>query len=504
MEFFMLAIAAIGLISTAVAGVGFYRKQLTINSVVTSLDRSSVDMIFHGNDLIDADDIIWQMFPNPQNTPTWDDMRTALKPLLPDLPKALTKYDQPPDDTSLGISISNHGANIRVAIQPKVGVEGDWFAMEQSNAFSAPMQSAVMLAPFLMWCLEKDSIFVWGNDTFSLYAKAYGGPSAFADHLSKDVSDANSPRTKRIKLMSPDLRGHQDRWLDITIKETESGRICFAIGVDAVVRAEGAQQNFVQTLSKTFANLTTGLAIFDRDRRLVLFNPALVDLSGVPIDFLSARPAMFEFFDKLRECRIMPEPKSYDDWRERMAKLVAAASDDRFRETWTLASGQTFDITGQPYPDGAIAFLVNDITAEVSLTRGYRAELNTLQSVIDTMDDAVAVFDSQGILTVCNTAYATSWEVDPEACIPETTIVEATQSWKSAFHPSPVWPELRDFVLRSSERASWDTELRGTDGREVICRVDPICHGATLIRFSHPTKTRNGAPETDGLQIVSA
>jgi len=270
------------------------------------------------------------------------------------------------------------------------------------------------------------------------------------------------------------------------------------------VRAEEAQRNFVQTLSKTFANLTTGLAIFDRDRRLVLFNPALIDLSGVSVEFLSGRPALFEFFDKLREQQIMPEPKNYDDWRERMAKLVAAASDDRFRETWNLAGGQTFDVTGRPYPDGAIAFLFNDITAEVSLTRGFRTELETMQSMLDVMEDAVAVFNQQGILTVCNAAYKAMWQVDPDTCLTESTILDATQEWKSAFHPSPVWPELRDFVTTNTERASWDSELRSKDGREVICRIDPICYGATLIRFCRATGQSGASSEKDGLQIVSA
>ena len=270
-----------------------------------------------------------------------------------------------------------------------------------------------------------------------------------------------------------------------------------------MVHAEEAQQNFVQTLSKTFANLTTGLAIFDRDRRLALFNPALIDLSDLTAEFLSSRPNLFEFFDKLREQQIMPEPKNYDDWRERMAKLVAAASDDRFRETWNFPDGQTYDVTGRPYPDGAIAFLFNDITAEVSLTRGFRTELETMQSLIDTFEDAVAVFNQQGILTVCNTAYKTAWNVDPDTSLETANILEATQDWKAAFHPNPVWPEIRDFVTRTSERASWDTDLRSKDGRDVTCRVDPICYGATLIRFSRTQAMQSNTDGKDRLAIVS-
>ena len=99
-----------------------------------------------------------------------------------------------------------------------------------------------------------------------------------------------------------------------------------AVDIDAVVKAETAQRNFVQTLTKTFAHLPIGLAVFDRNRQLALFNPALIDLTSLPADFLSGRPNLLSFFDHMRENRMMPEPKNYSGWREQMAELVAAAS----------------------------------------------------------------------------------------------------------------------------------------------------------------------------------
>lgn len=504
MDSFAWTALGIGLICAAMT-IGLIAFSLRGRKADTSAEnRPYLSMLFQGETLIDADDRIWSLFLIPPTAPVWSDLRLALLPMIPDLPKALRPGEHSSDLSEMEITIATQGDRTHVTVYPSGQAGDDWFTTRQCKSLGGHLQSAMMLAPDPIWAVTDESDLLWGNEAFNRYAHAHGGGSAFRDLVASEVAKHDPQRPKRLDLKAPGLGSGENRWLEVTTQKTKGGQVYFAIGVDAVVRAEAAQQNFVQTLSKTFANLTTGLAIFDRDRRLVLFNPALVDLSRVPIDFLSSRPALFEFFDKLRDCRVMPEPKSYDDWRERMARLVAAACDDRFRETWSLANGQTFDVTGQPYPDGAIAFLFNDITAEVSLTRGFRTELDTLQSVIDTFDDAVAVFDSQGTLTVCNTAYADLWSVEPEACILETTIVEATQSWKSAFHPSPVWPELRDFVTSSQERVSWDSELRSKDGREVICRIDPICHGATLIRFCHHSKNRDAHPEPDGLKIVSA
>ncbi|WP_292292125.1 PAS-domain containing protein [Marivita sp.] len=468
----------------------------------TETGSASLTLLFEDGQLIDADNAIWPLLDGATDRPEWEEVRTALLPVVPNLPETLEEQGRGDSDADVRVTVRTTEHGHRLILSPCPTHQRDWFTARQNDVDVTRLRPALIYAPDPIWSLSHEGTFLWGNDAFMAYAVSQGGADAFACHVSDLLSQPEVLRSKRLKLDTPGIG--RSRWLEVTTKETDAGMLFFAASIDAVVRAEEAQRNFVQTLSKTFANLTTGLAIFDRDRRLVLFNPALIDLSGVSVEFLSGRPALFEFFDKLREQQIMPEPKNYDDWRERMAKLVAAASDDRFRETWNLAGGQTFDVTGRPYPDGAIAFLFNDITAEVSLTRGFRTELETMQSMLDVMEDAVAVFNQQGILTVCNAAYKAMWQVDPDTCLTESTILDATQEWKSAFHPSPVWPELRDFVTTNTERASWDSELRSKDGREVICRIDPICYGATLIRFCRATGQSGASSEKDGLQIVSA
>ncbi|MEO0960141.1 MAG: PAS domain-containing protein [Pseudomonadota bacterium] len=52
------------------------------------------------------------------------------------------------------------------------------------------------------------------------------------------------------------------------------------IATDATVaaQAERTLSRFVQTMTETFAHLTAGLAIFDRNQKLVLFNPAFAQM----------------------------------------------------------------------------------------------------------------------------------------------------------------------------------------------------------------------------------
>ena len=57
-------------------------------------------------------------------------------------------------------------------------------------------------------------------------------------------------------------------------------QIFIALPIGPTIRAEQQLRDFMQTLTNTFSHLTTGLAVFDRDKRLALFNPALTDLTG--------------------------------------------------------------------------------------------------------------------------------------------------------------------------------------------------------------------------------
>ena len=271
------------------------------------------------------------------------------------------------------------------------------------------------------------------------------------------------------------------------VSATDGARERDPAGVDAhgiaAVRAERSLREFVQTLTKTFAHLSTGLAIFDRNRQLVLFNPALVDLTDLPAPFLSARPTMVSFFDQLRESRRMPEPKNYKNWRHEIAEVIAAATDGRYQETWSLENGQTYSIRGRPHPDGATAFLIEDITAEVTLTRNFRAELEQSQSLLDTLEDGFAVFSASGVLTFCNAAYRARWKQDPDKSFAEITVNDAIRVWQEMSAANPLWPDVVEFVMGRGDRAGWNMPIYPHQGAPLSCEVSAIASGATLIRF---------------------
>jgi len=290
-----------------------------------------------------------------------------------------------------------------------------------------------------------------------------------------------------------------DAWYDCHITKIGQDILCTAIPADEAVRSENRRREFTQTLTKTFAELAIGLAIFDRSRHLVLFNPALLDLTNLPTDFLTSRPSMVGFLDRLRENRVMPEPRDYRTWRAAISDLETEASNGTYSETWSLPDGQTYHVTGRPHPDGAVALLFEDITAEMSLTRRFRHEIEQSQSVIDAVTEAVAVFSPAGQLIMTNAAYHDLWQTEPDATLEPIDLTEATRHWHISSTPTPVWGDFRDFAQLAQEREEWSATIGLLDGRSVHCRFIPQKAGASLALFqvqSRQTVARQDLRET--------
>ena len=143
------------------------------------------------------------------------------------------------------------------------------------------------------------------------------------------------------------------------------------------------------------------------------------------------------------------------------------------RKPGTCRAGKPTASIGRPHPDGAVALLFEDISTEMSRTRRYRADVELGQSVIDAMDEAVAVFSSVGLLVLSNTAYVKLWGHDPQETLGEVGIAVVSAHWRSHTAPSAIWARAEDFVTTLGERQAWSEEARLNDGRLMACRFMP-------------------------------
>jgi len=367
-----------------------------------------------------------------------------------------------PDGDEIRLLIENPGKNLtRVTLAPANPGSGDGndimsrYAMEDELAV---LRQAFDNAPSLLWRQDPSGRITWANASYLSQVRKITGkePGWPMLHLF-DLPD-NGAKSCRAKLVS----GDETLWFDCRRYDVGQDTMFFAASADAAVRAERFLREFVQTLTRTFATLNTGFAIFDRQRNLQLFNPAIIDLTGIRADFLASRPTLADFLDQLRELRMVPEPKDYPGWRHQINNLESAAANGHHLEEWSLPCGRVFRVQGSPHPDGAIALLFEDITSEIVIRREYREKLALNKTVLDQLDDSLAVFGPDGKLMLSNRSYRDNWSNEA------STAHDALR---------------RSFLNPGIEPDECGGSIPGPAGQQIGWSISQVSGGCRMLRF---------------------
>lgn len=336
------------------------------------------------------------------------------------------------------------------------------------------------LSPILTWRENAQGQVIWANGAYLHQLVEAGHSGAVSWPLPTLFAGGEPGQVQRVALTLP---GGRQAWFDLRREADEKGQLIFALPADAAHQAEKAKRSFIQTLTKTFATLPIGLAVFDRHRRLQLFNPALTDLTGLEPEFLLSRPGMEGFLNRMRGKRILPEPRDYTSWARRLMEAERGVEPREFEETWSLPSGQTFRVSVRPHPDGALAFMLEDISSEVYLSRNFRAELETGQAALNTLEAAIAVFAANGQLVLTNTAFARLWGLSGEDTLAVVTLREALDAWRAGCEENDIWAALAEIGQPRSGRGSAQGVVHLKAGHAFTFRAKRASNGALICAF---------------------
>ncbi|MGZ9809161.1 PAS-domain containing protein [Pseudoroseicyclus sp. H15] len=462
-------------------------------------EQETATFLFERENLIDASSGAAEMMP-----PAWgsgedgSDLRRVVAALesrftgIGEVIEQVAPGERRRLDSALGdarAELARWGNRLRVSI----------IRERQDRPDSAPGMNAAMeeleilrtlgdAAPLPIWKVDRAGRVSWANSAYLALcdmaqpAAQEGGrdwpPPNLFGHLSLPTAE-NELATSRSELALSGASRAQT--FDVTLVRRGGELLGYATDVTETAIATQARAEFVQTLSKTFAQLAIGLAIVDRQRRLMIFNPAFTDLTGLSVSYLSGKPTLASLLDRLRDKRMLPEPKNYRSWRERLTRVESEAREGVFGETWVLPSGQTLRVTGRPHPDGALAFLFEDITGEIALTRHFREEMDLAQAVLDRSEEGLAVFTAGGRLSLANEAYEDIWGA-AETRLSELVFSSEMERWRQAA-PSAVWDRLKETAESREARRGWVGQAKRRDGCTLRLRVEPLPAGALLVGF---------------------
>ena len=449
---------------------------------------------------IDADDAFLDI--DTDRSAAFKRLVAALTPLCPDLATGLCALQERgeafllngrigADPVCIGGRLDTDDVLV-LSIGPSSEISGrqpvDASTLNALQSELVDLRLALDSSPAPMWREDEAMHVTWANGAYlDLIEQQRGGeapgwplPRIFANQLEPVPSDGTA---RRCMIDMPDQDAPS--WYEISREVLPGSTAVFtAQPISRLVRAEANLREFLQTTTKTFAALPVGLAVFNRKRQLVTFNPALANLTDAGLDFLSARPDLSSFLDRLRDRQRMPEPRDYRSWRDEIAHLEEGAESGTYHQLWELPDGKSFRVMGRPHPDGAIAFMFEDISAEVSLTRQFRADLEMFQAIIDAVPAAIVVFGADGVMVGANEGYLRLWGADQQDPAAMPRLAESTAMWAEQCKPSGFWGEIRQFVSNDVERAPWVEEIETKDGTRIAVRMAPVRGRATVIQFS--------------------
>ncbi len=484
-----------------------------------SADRTGIVFFFDGPDLVDCTAEAMRVLKSSETgkTGAFSVLIAALGPRFPDLDSALrdlgdvgtvtllSSQNAAGDAEPVALVATRHGGLTRIQLHDGTRENRSLWVDPITWRLLNEELDILRQITFRMngpaWVEDATGQVIWANPAYLSLLRNKGNedcnlpwplPSLFATRPGQVDSTRHDPGVPH--RMSLQVAGRA-LWFELRNTVSASGgRTCFADPIDALQQCEATLRAFVQTLSKTFSQLPTGLAVFDRNRALHMFNPALAQLTGLSVEFLASRPRLSAVLDALREANRLPEPKNYQTWRHELIEMERAAVSGVYEEVWNLPDGVTYRVTGRPHPDGAIALLIEDITPEMQRSQRYLKEMALGRSVIDAIAEPVVVFNSAGERVMENTAFAAfGWAGDrpiqtdgplaAEGTSARAHIRSLAESLPIRTASTPFWRQLQEYVMTIGDREPWAAPVRLADGRHFEVQVQPLVGSATMLIF---------------------
>jgi len=347
------------------------------------------------------------------------------------------------------------------------------------------------------WVARSTGALVWANKAWLAAADAASVEDAIARKLSLDKgADALIVEAAKTGAAREALRwitvGGRRHAFRVTAAPLESGDVgVHCVDVTDTEEMREAVKRHAQAHDETLNHIADAVAIFSGAKRLAFHNTAFATLWGLETAWLAEGPTHAELLDRLRQRRMLPETADYAAWKAKELSHyedIEQAPDD----LWTLPDGRTLRVVRQTHPMGGILVLFSDMTGELRMKAQYNALIQVQQATLDKLNDAVAVFASDGRLRLHNEAFERFWNITPTEVTDAADFDGIVKLCVPRLHDQAFWRDLKGRVTDPDplSRIATNGEARTGDDRIVAWQSRPLPDGATLIAFADITDTR--------------
>lgn len=366
--------------------------------------------------------------------------------------------------------------------------------VQDRNWERVTLRSLVTEAPIIAWNRSADGMVNWTEGQIQTRNSTVTAGQAVdlivaRTRMNTQPSLVGEPQKSRIEIVVDD--GVDTISLQvIEVVRPNGDRIGFATDAGTAASAERTLTRFVQTMTETFAHLTVGLAIFDRNQTLALFNPALVQLWQLEPAWLARRPSLRDIVDELRSSRRLPELQDFHKWRSELLSLFENTEAADYEELWHLSNGSNIRVLARPHPHGSLAFIFDDVTERMRLEQRYRHSIDLRRVTLDRLNEGIAVFGSNGLLQFINQAFHEVWGTNSETVYAAMHVRQFIPLCQELSQDHDVWKRLHSFVTGEEHRREWEESVTTVAGYVLNARFAPLPDGSTMAVFTNITDSK--------------
>ncbi len=349
--------------------------------------------------------------------------------------------------------------------------------------------------PWPIWAKSAQGQLRYANAAYAKATEAAGVADAIHRNLELLESDqrddvnralnGNSAFTARL----PIVVGGERRVYDVHALALSAGSAGIAIDAREANDLRAALVRMAEAHRRTLDQLSSGVAVFDGQRRLAFYNDSYRRLWDLDRTFLDGNPDDSSVLDRLRAARKVPEQPDFRAWKAKLHEAYRAV--EPAKDTWYLPDGRAVSVVTTPNPEGGVTYLFDDVTESLDLARRFDGLIRVQRETLDNLAEAVAVFGSNGRAQLFNPAFAKMWKLSPDA-LREQPHIEMVESWcKPLFDDAEIWRTIREAITRIENRVEVPLKLERKDGSVLDCMTMPLPDGATMLTLQDITDTEN-------------
>lgn len=360
-----------------------------------------------------------------------------------------------------------------------------------------PHKDILESLPVPVWMRDADKGLVWANQAFLAAVGARSledavrADAALEDperELTRSVVAARAPAESRASV----IVGGESRSLALNLAPvSDTAMAGIATDITDHLRTEARLQHALDAEEDMIERLPYALAVFDAERKLAAYNGAYATLWGLSRAWLDGHPGYGEILDQLRERRRLPEQRNFAEWKQALLRGLShdgSASDD----TWHLPGGKSIRIAQQPHLKGGVFAIYEDITEPLHLESSLNLLTQVQKATLDTLDEGIAIFGTDGRLVLHNALFQKMWQLDENELAGQPHFAEIANLCTDRIGRDGIWGIVSCGINSATpERFSEWGKARRADGRMISLSLSRLPNGATVAAFTDITDLEN-------------